>query len=637
MTHHRFGSLFLGPAAENADLVERFVVEALRDHVFWRRNFHPEDGTFITEADKRSEGFETATSTMRQELYQLLSRLKHGAPFFSPRYIGHMASDTMIASLVGYFAAMLYNPNNISEEAAPVTMELELEVGAQLAELVGYGPAPWGHLTSGGSVANLEALWAVRALKYFAPAVAIVARELELGPVLVDLGARGRVELTSLTAWELMNVPVESALDLRDAMLRLAAVDARLAPALDAVIVGQLGVLGFHRRFERVCGEPLPEPVVLLPSTKHYSWVKVANILGLGAGQLVELPLDAQYRIDVARFESVLHELDAARVPVMALVAVLGATETGSVDRLDRLMAVRSQFEARGLSFYTHVDGAYGGYATAMFKDPQGRWVSWSPYGGEVAAAFKALPATDSLTVDPHKLGYTHYPAGAIVFKDQRMRELLAAAAPYVFIDADEESGGTHAIGQYIVEGSKPGAAAAAVWLCHRVNPLDVTGYGALIGATVTCARALKEALAGFDSPEGFRLIPLNDPDLNLVNFIAVPPGVTSLAELNAFNEALFRRFATNPERVVFTYDFLLSKTEFDAEKHEAGLQARLDPDLWALVAGGGRLTVLRSTVMNPFIAQALESGHFFQGLLRALAVEMRAAAPEAARAAVSR
>ncbi|MFN3431160.1 MAG: hypothetical protein ACK46X_14555, partial [Candidatus Sericytochromatia bacterium] len=241
MTTHRFGSLFLGPAAENADLVERFVVEALRDHVFWRRNFHPEDGTFITESDKRSEAFETATSTMRQELYQLLSRLKHGSPFFSPRYIGHMASDTMIASLVGYFAAMLYNPNNISEEAAPVTMELELEVGAQLADLVGYGPAPWGHLTSGGSVANLEALWAVRALKYFPPAVAIVARELELGPVMVDLGARGLTALAAMSAWELMNVPMAGALDLRDTI----AVEKQR----------------WMRRFDTAAAEPLEVPL----------------------------------------------------------------------------------------------------------------------------------------------------------------------------------------------------------------------------------------------------------------------------------------------------------------------------------------------------------------------------------------
>ena len=34
---------FLGPYGENDGLLEHMVVEFLRDHVYWRRNFHPED------------------------------------------------------------------------------------------------------------------------------------------------------------------------------------------------------------------------------------------------------------------------------------------------------------------------------------------------------------------------------------------------------------------------------------------------------------------------------------------------------------------------------------------------------------------------------------------------------------------
>jgi len=43
---------FLGPAGENDQLLESLVVEFLRDHAFWRRNFHPEDG-FRIQADAR--------------------------------------------------------------------------------------------------------------------------------------------------------------------------------------------------------------------------------------------------------------------------------------------------------------------------------------------------------------------------------------------------------------------------------------------------------------------------------------------------------------------------------------------------------------------------------------------------------
>ena len=47
---------FLGPRAENAALLERLVVESLREPLFRRRNNHPEEGFTIREADKRREG-----------------------------------------------------------------------------------------------------------------------------------------------------------------------------------------------------------------------------------------------------------------------------------------------------------------------------------------------------------------------------------------------------------------------------------------------------------------------------------------------------------------------------------------------------------------------------------------------------
>ena len=70
-------------------------------------------------------------------------------------------------SLLGYFMTMLYNPNNVSIEAGPLTMIAEIEAGQQICEMLGYNlnpevkdtPVGWGHITSGGSVANLESIW----------------------------------------------------------------------------------------------------------------------------------------------------------------------------------------------------------------------------------------------------------------------------------------------------------------------------------------------------------------------------------------------------------------------------------------------------------------------------------------------
>ncbi|HEY9898875.1 MAG TPA: pyridoxal-dependent decarboxylase, partial [Pantanalinema sp.] len=603
------GSFFLGPAGENADILESFMLEALRDHVFWRRNFHPEDAPSIRQSDRGTPAFDDSLVRLRQELYSLLSRLKQGAPLFSPRYLAHMTSDVTMASLVGYFAAMLYNPNNVSGEASPVTTQLELDVGHQLGHLVGYGPSTWGHLASGGSVANLEALWAVRALKYFPATAWLVANELELDAPAVLLASGQSAPLRELTPWQLMNVQTQSILDLRDAL----AASPETAALLETYSLGSQGFLQFHRHFETAYGAPLPVPVLMVPGTKHYSWVKTANLLGLGQGQLIELPLDVQYRIDPQGLKEVLDDLTRRQVPVLAMISVLGSTETGSVDALDQLLAVRTTAQSQGLHCYCHIDGAYGGYATAMFRSPQGEWVDQGNTP-ELFESFKALAETDSITIDPHKLGYIPYPAGAVVFRDERIREFLSVSAPYVFHDTPATSPTT--IGKYILEGSKPGAAAAAVWLSHRVLPLDTSGYGVLIGKSVECARKLWAALDAFESRNGYRIVPLNEPDLNVVTFLAIPPVPFTGAELNRFNDTLYKRFAVNIDRRVFSYEFVLSKTDLGIASYRRGLEQRLGSDLVDALAPQGGVTVLRATIMNPFSAAAMADGTFLERFL---------------------
>lgn len=79
-----------------------------------------------------------------------------------------MATDVTMVSLLGYFMTMLYNPNNVAIEASPFSTAAEILVGEQLCEMLGYNnnhgipdlPTGWGHVTSGGSVANLESVWA---------------------------------------------------------------------------------------------------------------------------------------------------------------------------------------------------------------------------------------------------------------------------------------------------------------------------------------------------------------------------------------------------------------------------------------------------------------------------------------------
>ena len=68
---------------------------------------------------------------------------------------------------LGYISAMLFNQNNCAAEASTVTTKFEVEVGKDLCVMMGYETDCMGHLTAGGSVANIEAIWAGRNVKYF--------------------------------------------------------------------------------------------------------------------------------------------------------------------------------------------------------------------------------------------------------------------------------------------------------------------------------------------------------------------------------------------------------------------------------------------------------------------------------------
>lgn len=100
---------------------------------------------------------------LRATLGELQERLKDNYPFFHPMYAGQMLKPPHPAAVLGYLAAMLINPNNHALDGGPATGQIEKELVADLARMYGYAEH-LGHLTSSGTIANLEALWVARQL-----------------------------------------------------------------------------------------------------------------------------------------------------------------------------------------------------------------------------------------------------------------------------------------------------------------------------------------------------------------------------------------------------------------------------------------------------------------------------------------
>ncbi|MCB1844405.1 MAG: hypothetical protein KDI09_15700, partial [Halioglobus sp.] len=442
--HAYLAPLFLGPSGENAALLETLLTSFLRDHVYWRRNFHPEDPPSIPVAVQYREDFQSAASRLEQALFRLSADLKQSVPSFAPRYIGHMVSDPLLAGLLGQLITTLYNPNNIASEAAPVTLELELEVGRQLATMLGMktataaGPQPWGHITSGGTVANYEALWLLRAARLFPPALAAALRQLrsKLPPDLILAPQAERPPLADLDQWSLLNFTTDRACELYSSFLgTLDELEPPLRRQLVAKVAAErheyLGPDFFVRHGSTV-------PVVIVPATAHYSWSKAMTVLGMGRSRLLRVPTDTHMRMDAAALEEILEKNLRDRQVVLAVVGVLGTTEFGTIDPLHKIAALRKRYAARGLGFAFHVDAAWGGYLSTIFRKADGglrarkdmrKQFQFFP-SPSVYEAFRALEKADTVTVDPHKLGYISYGAGALVARDHRLTSFVGEKPP---------------------------------------------------------------------------------------------------------------------------------------------------------------------------------------------------------------
>lgn len=101
--------------------------------------------------------------TQQRVLTHLVERLHDNYPFFHPHYAGQMLKPPHPIAAMAYTLAMQINPNNHALDGGPATARMEKEVITQLAQMFGY-EEPLGHLTSSGTIANLEALWVARSL-----------------------------------------------------------------------------------------------------------------------------------------------------------------------------------------------------------------------------------------------------------------------------------------------------------------------------------------------------------------------------------------------------------------------------------------------------------------------------------------
>jgi tyrosine decarboxylase / aspartate 1-decarboxylase len=100
-------------------------------------------------------------------------RLRDNYPYFHPLYAGQMLKPPHPVARLAYALAQWINPNNHALDGGRASSAMEKEAVAEIAGMFGWTEY-LGHLTSGGTMANLEALWVAGQL---APEKTVLASE----------------------------------------------------------------------------------------------------------------------------------------------------------------------------------------------------------------------------------------------------------------------------------------------------------------------------------------------------------------------------------------------------------------------------------------------------------------------------
>jgi len=91
-------------------------------------------------------------------MMQVAEGMQDNYPYFHPYYAGQMLKPPHPVARVAYMLSMWINPNNHALDGGLASSHFEKEAVAEIARMFGWETF-LGHLTGGGTMANMEALW----------------------------------------------------------------------------------------------------------------------------------------------------------------------------------------------------------------------------------------------------------------------------------------------------------------------------------------------------------------------------------------------------------------------------------------------------------------------------------------------
>ncbi|MDH3613090.1 MAG: aminotransferase class I/II-fold pyridoxal phosphate-dependent enzyme [Gammaproteobacteria bacterium] len=166
------------------------------------------------------------TDAAAQVLQLVAERMHDNYPYYHPQYAGQMLKPPHPVARIAYAMSLWVNPNNHALDGGKASSALEKECIVELGQMYGWD-APLGHLTGGGTMANLEALW--------------VAGRLHPGKRV--LGSK-QAHYTHSRISDVLGLPFSAVPVCNDGRMDLAAIEAMLKAGDVGTIVATIGNTG---------------------------------------------------------------------------------------------------------------------------------------------------------------------------------------------------------------------------------------------------------------------------------------------------------------------------------------------------------------------------------------------------------
>ena len=259
--------------------------------------------------------------------------------------------------------------------------------------------------------------------------------------------------------------------------------------------------IGLEKAVPDVRRKGLRTPAVLVCSDRaHYACLAVANWLGLGEENIVQIPTTDDNQMIVSELAPRLREVVASGRRIACIVATMGTTDAFGLDDLAGIVRVRDEIvKTCGLDYVPHVHAdAVIGWAWSVFNDYdfEANPLEFKHRTVRALAGtsrrIRHLGLADSVGIDYHKTGFAPYISSAVLLKDGRDFGHLTRReeeTPYIF------QSGTRHPGKYTLETTRAGSGPLAAIANLRL--FGKRGLQALLGHLVSMAEALRDQLEG--------------------------------------------------------------------------------------------------------------------------------------------